>query len=140
VRDDLDTTTQVAYIYNDWEIELTFEGKDGSFEDDEPPSYVFYAVARKGGKRIGRIDVVTRAEILPGRELFLSEFHIHGDGDPVKLGRDGLNALAQVIMEDLDVEQISVQGGIRTTGLRPGHAPKLVRFGRRRGLVTKRPS
>lgn len=137
---DLDKTTQVAYIYDDWEIELVLEGKDESFEGDEPPSFVFYALMWKRGKKIGKIDVITRAEVLPGCRIRFTEFHIHGDSGSGKIGRDGLNALAQVAMEVWDVEEIVVHGGVRTTGCRPGHAPKPVRFVRRRGLVAKRSS
>ncbi|MBF0392218.1 MAG: hypothetical protein HQL38_06010 [Alphaproteobacteria bacterium] len=102
------------------------------FETHSPPSFTFYAEIFKSGRFLGRLDVVTRIEIR-GTELWFTDCHIHGLS-PGALGRDGLNALARAVMEDNDVKTLVIEGGTRTTGVRPGHTPKRMRFLGRLGV------
>ncbi len=62
--------------------------------------------------------------------LNLDGVHVGGPG-PGRVGRDGINAIARKIMEELDVQEILAQGGIRTTGRRTGKVPRPFRFVRR---------
>lgn len=119
---DVDSNTLEAYSYHDWSVRLTIE-------DDDffgPPTFVFYLDVHKGGQPVGRIDVIATLEVR-GEELWLSDAHIHGL-ERGKLGRDGLNALAQAIKESAGAESIVIEGGARTTGARPGHTPKRFRY------------
>jgi hypothetical protein len=124
----IDIGTLDAYISGDWAVVLEIEAAD-FFEREEPPSFVLYADLYRNGVPVGRVDVVTRIEIR-GRELWLTELHMHGLAGG-GLGRAGLNALAQAVMEDADVEALVVEGGTRSSGLRRGRTPKPVRFVRR---------
>jgi hypothetical protein len=44
------------------------------------------------------------------------------------LGRSGLNAICQKIMEEADVDQIVIEGGTRSTGKNRGRIPKPFRY------------
>lgn len=48
------------------------------------------------------------------------------------LGAHRLLAMAQQAMEWLDVDEIVLQGGLRTSGAKEGHFPARLRFRRRR--------
>jgi hypothetical protein len=63
--------------------------------------------------------------------LFLHECHMQGDDVGSKeFGHAKLYWLARAVMELLDVEQIEIEGTIRTSGRNPGHRPRPVRFAR----------
>lgn len=49
-------------------------------------------------------------------------------GWPGALGRHSLNAVARKLLEEADAGALVVEGGVRTTGARPGRAPKRFRF------------
>ncbi len=119
-------SAQNAYFYGEWKVLLTIEETDDYFGQSEPRHFVFYLDVTKRDQYVGRVDVVARLEIR-GRELWFLDAHIHGlrSGD---LGRSGLNALGNALMESADVEAIVVEGGARTTGARPGHTPKRFRY------------
>lgn len=114
--------TLEAYIYKGWSVTLTIE------EDDffGPPVFVFYLEVTKDGHAIGRIDVVAVLEVR-GDELWLRDAHVHGL-EKGRLGREGLNAVAHAVKESAGAKAVVVEGGTRTTGVRPGHAPKRFRY------------
>lgn len=76
---------------------------------------------------------VTRTEGL----LRISGAHIGGLWRGA-LGRAGLNAIAQKVMEVADVEEIVIQGGVRTTGRNRGRPPREFRFTRLRSRTSCR--
>ena len=69
---------------------------------------------------------------LTGKDLILEGAHIQGLF-PGALGRAGLNALAQKIMEGADVDTLEIHGGLRTTGRNGGRFPRLIRARHRIG-------
>ncbi|HQT83426.1 MAG: hypothetical protein B7Z58_01005 [Acidiphilium sp. 37-64-53] len=69
------------------------------------------------------------------RSLVLRRTHMQGPRANL-VGAGNLMALAQVMMERLDCDEIIVEGAVRTTGAHPGHAPRILRFARRRGVAT----
>jgi hypothetical protein len=65
-------------------------------------------------------------------ERVLSIDRVHVQGLAVgSLGRAGLNAIGRKLLEVADVDQIVVQGGVRTTGRNKGKLPRPIRFPRR---------
>jgi len=67
---------------------------------------------------------------LTGTLLELYGVHVDGPG-PGCLKMNGVYAIAQKIMEELDVQEILAQGGTRTSGRRLGKVPRQFRFVRR---------
>lgn len=66
------------------------------------------------------------------RCLILRGYHMHGeDVGPNEFGWRELRWLAQAAMEVLDVDEIRVEGEVRTSGANPGHRPRPVRFTRK---------
>lgn len=62
-----------------------------------------------------------------GRTLHVEGAHVQGL-HPGALGRGGLNAIGRKLMELADVDQIIIQGGVRSTGCNRGRAPRPFRF------------
>jgi hypothetical protein len=65
-----------------------------------------------------------------GRQLRLTEVHA-GGLSANSLGVRGLLRLAQAFAERFDVDEIVIEGAARTTGARPGHVPRILRWRRR---------
>jgi hypothetical protein len=61
--------------------------------------------------------------------LDLDGVHVDGPGRG-RLQMQGIYAIAQKVMEELDVQEILAQGGTRTTGLRNGKRPRCFKFRR----------
>ncbi|MBJ7417493.1 MAG: hypothetical protein JHC88_18915 [Niveispirillum sp.] len=82
----------------------------------EHPVWVITARMQAGTLRLlGLIE-------LKGRTLHVRDVHVEGL-TPGALGRAGLNALGYALMEVADVDELIVQGAVRTTGARPGRRP-----------------
>ncbi len=81
------------------------------------------------GTPVGPVSIIGTVTVTAD-VLELDGVHVSGPG-PGRVGRDGINAIAQKIMEELDVQEILAQGGIRTTGRRRGQVPRPFRFVRR---------
>ena len=70
--------------------------------------------------------------VLMDQALLLRGFHVHGDLTRANaIGPANLMVLAQAFMEAMDVDELVVAGGIRTTGANPNRTPRLLRFTRR---------
>ena len=69
---------------------------------------------------LGSVSVVRRSARLAG-------VHIQGLM-PGALGRIGLNRIGERMLVELDVDEIVIEGSIRTTGTRPGIKPRAIRF------------
>jgi hypothetical protein len=68
----------------------------------------------------------------PGRVLILHGCHMHGeDVGPNAFGWRELRWLAAAAMEVLDVDEIRVEGEVRTSGANPGRRPRPLRFARK---------
>lgn len=80
---------------------------------------------------VGAIEVL--AEIaLDGRHLTLGGLHVYGiNVDANDLGTSGIRRIVREIMEDLNVDQITIEGAVRTTGAGPGRIPRSLRFTRK---------
>ncbi len=67
-----------------------------------------------------------------GRTLILHGYHMHGeDIGPNEFGARQLRWLAQAAMEMFDVDEIRVEGEVRTSGANPGYRPRPLRFTRK---------
>jgi hypothetical protein len=73
------------------------------------------------------------AEIeLVGRCLALRKLHVHGvDINRNSLGTAGIRHIVQEAMEELGVDEITIEGAHRTSGAGPGRAPRALRFARK---------
>ena len=74
----------------------------------------------------GRLELMGTISI-GGRVLTISGAHVQGL-EPGRLGRTGLNAIGRALLDIADVDQIIIQGGVRTTGRRQGRRPRAFRF------------
>jgi hypothetical protein len=77
--------------------------------------------------------IMVMAEVaLEGRCLTLRGVHVQGEDVGVnELRVVGLRRLIQEVMEDLDVDEIVIEGSVRTTGAGPGRTPRPLRFARK---------
>lgn len=76
----------------------------------------------------GEISVMADVEI-SDRSIRLEGLHI-GGGGANSFGSASLRDLVRSIMEQLDVDEIIVEGAVRTTGANPGRRPRPLRFTR----------
>jgi hypothetical protein len=76
--------------------------------------------------------IVVMAEVaMEGRCLILRGLHIHGVEVGVnELRVAGLRRIVREFMEDLDVDEMVIEGSVRTTGAGPGRTPRSLRFAR----------
>src|SRR5258708_34534808 len=77
--------------------------------------------------------IMAMAEVvLEGRCLTLRGLHVHGeDIGANELGVSGLRRIVAEAMEDLDVDEIIIEGAVRITGAGPGRTPRRLRFARK---------
>jgi hypothetical protein len=77
--------------------------------------------------------ITAMAEVaLEGRCLTLRGLHVHGeDVGANELGVSGLRRIVAEAMEDLDVDEIVIEGAVRVTGASPGRIPRRLRFARK---------
>jgi hypothetical protein len=69
---------------------------------------------------------------LEGRCLTLRGLHVHGlDIGANELRVAGLRRVIREVMEDLNVDEMVIEGSVRTTGASPGRAPRELRFARK---------
>jgi len=74
----------------------------------------------------GRIDLIGEP-LFVGRVLIVNGAHVSGL-TPGACTRAGLNAIGRKLLEWADVDEIVIQGSIRTTGRNAGRAPRIIRF------------
>jgi hypothetical protein len=81
---------------------------------------------------IGDISLRIMGEIREhDRRLAAVGAHISSTGiKPNEVGIANLRLVAQALMEVGGYDEIVVEGAIRTTGARPGHRPRAIRFAR----------
>jgi hypothetical protein len=80
---------------------------------------------------VGTILIMAEVE-LTGPSLILNGVHIQGDDVKVnEVGVAGLRRMIEEAMEELGVDEIVIIGAVRTTGARPGRAPRPLRFTRK---------
>ena len=63
-----------------------------------------------------------------GRTLLATGVHIVVRGPSGPLTKRTMEAIARRVMEEMDYDEIVVEGAARTTGARPGHRPRQFRF------------
>lgn len=62
-----------------------------------------------------------------GKRLILRRFHVQG-ATANQVGQTNLRAIAKAAMKGLGYDELVVEGAVRTTGARPGHRPRRIRF------------
>ena len=77
--------------------------------------------------------IMAMAEVmLEERRLALRGLHVHGEDIGVnELGVSGLRRMVAEVMEDLDVDEIVIEGAVRVTGAGPGRTPRRLQFTRK---------
>jgi hypothetical protein len=90
----------------------------------DPPETV-RAVVVDGQQRIELVSDFALGE----RYAALSNLHIYG-GRPNSLGISGLRGLIRWAMEELDVDELRIEGATRTSGASPGRRPAALVFRR----------
>jgi hypothetical protein len=74
----------------------------------------------------GMVELVGTLRMEAGT-MYLDGVHMDGAWSG-RLGRRGLNAIARKILEESGADKIVLQGSIRTSGRKPGRAPRAFRF------------
>lgn len=82
------------------------------------------------GTPLGRVTLMAEVSI-DDTTLMLRAAHIQSDAGANALGIGKLNAIAQGFMETFSYDALEIEGAVRTTGARPGHRPRVIRFARR---------
>ena len=77
---------------------------------------------------LGEIAVMGDLERV-GRALSIGNAHVQGAA-PNALGIAGLIAIARAFLEEVDADEIVVQGAVRTTGRGEGRRPRPFRYRR----------
>jgi hypothetical protein len=79
--------------------------------------------------------ILVMAEVaLAGRVLWARRLHIHGEGLAAnEVGPANLRVVARRLLEELDLDELVVEGAHRTTGAGPGRRPRLLRLSRQPG-------
>jgi hypothetical protein len=66
-----------------------------------------------------------------GRRLKLMRFHAQGLGvGSNSVGHANLRVLVRKVMEEMDYDELVVEGAPRTSGANPGRTPRVLRFTR----------
>lgn len=78
--------------------------------------------------RLGRESIEFMANVeIHGNVLMLRRCHVQGDlANRVGVAR--LLALGRWIRQELDVDELRIEGGTRATGANPGHSPRPIVF------------
>jgi hypothetical protein len=78
----------------------------------------------------GTLEVLAEVA-LDHRKLILTRVHVYGvDIEANDLGVSGIRQVVRNALEELGVDEISIEGAVRTTGAGPGRAPRRLRFAR----------
>jgi hypothetical protein len=75
-----------------------------------------------------------------GKTITVRGVHVQGDGPglgPAAVGTAHLIVIAQTLLERFGYHELVVFGASRTTGRRPGEAPRVLRFTRRPAPVSR---
>jgi hypothetical protein len=114
----------MAYCYPVWDPDtIRFEPQDDSIDDP----VMTLRVITSDGVLLVMADVTQN-----GTTLIASGLHMHGEGlGPNTVGAGNLRILAQLILQEMDYDQLVIEGAVRTTGARPGHRPGRLRFTRK---------
>jgi hypothetical protein len=104
----------------------------------DPAQIAFDLVEDMTADPVVTVNVSTPAGVLKvmaepervGRTLVLHGLHMQ-DLVPNVVGAANLIVLADVVMQRMDVDELVVEGGLRTTGANPGRRPRVLRFTRR---------
>jgi hypothetical protein len=97
--------------------------------DIDPEGTEYPVVTVKFGTPAGDIEVMADVSE-DGRTLRLRGLHIQGAAANA-VGIVNLRVLADVAMSEYGCDAIEIEGAVRTTGARPGHQPRRLRFTRR---------
>jgi hypothetical protein len=77
----------------------------------------------------GWVDIMGDIDIT-GRCLMVFRAHIQSENGANRVGVANLRVIAKVVLERMDCDEARIEGADRTTGARPGHRPRIVRFTR----------
>lgn len=106
-----------------WAVsDLSFE-----MDDDQTDDPIVTIVVHAPGATLQIIaEIILDRSI---RSMTLSGTHIHGATANL-VGGANLRTVAQAVMRGMHLDEIVVEGGIRTTGANPGRRPRPFRFTR----------
>lgn len=80
--------------------------------------------------RVGTLLVLAQVEFAE-RAMILRELHVQGENVEVnQLRATGIRPIVREAMEVLDVDELIIEGAIRTSGSGPGRRPRRLRFSR----------
>ena len=82
------------------------------------------ALYLRGATRRGTVEVITNVRF-DEQTAYLDELHVDGPGAG-SMGVRDLRVLARELARQLQVRRVVIQGGVRTTGARPGRVPRQV--------------
>jgi hypothetical protein len=77
----------------------------------------------------GWVDIMGDIDIT-GRCLMVYRAHVQSENGANRVGVANLRVIAKVVLERMDCDEARIEGADRTTGARPGHQPRIIRFTR----------
>ena len=104
-----------------------------------PDEVIFDIVAEGTDDPVISVSITTPAGVFEimaecideGRTLRLKEAHIQSEALDRTINIGVLRSVAEIAMERMDYDELIIEGSPRTTGARPGHRPRPLRFLRR---------
>ena len=126
----MDSAAHCALL-SQWHIRMAlWRKRDISFVlDDEAADHpvATLRIATPAGRLFAMANILAI-----GRSILVAGLHVHGERDFAnRVGAANLLVLVQAFMEVMDVDELVVAGGIRSTGAKPGKTPRHIRFTRR---------
>jgi hypothetical protein len=76
----------------------------------------------------GRIEIMGEP-VMRGNTMVVREAHLQ-TMSPQRIGVGNLYLLARMVMERMDIDGLTIEGSLRTTGANPGRKPEPIRFTR----------
>jgi hypothetical protein len=69
---------------------------------------------------------------ISGRTMIAASVHMHGvDVGANAIGAAVLRVVADAFLREMDLDELVIEGALRTTGTKPGSRPRPLRFARR---------
>ena len=126
VGDDSDAASGTIREACDGYADRVYERRRWNHDRDRQISSIILFMIVRIVLPVGVMEMIGSFKLVD-RVLRVDGAHVQGLARGA-LGRKGLNAIGRKLLEEADVDQIVIQGGVRTTGRDKGKRPRPIRF------------